>query len=194
MLMYCIGGDDDCSSGDSCAGGGGGDDDADDDTAEEECACDDPIPCEMEAEYRERNPGFTITCDMFTSSGGSAHFSWAELNGFWAGGYESNHRPWGYISPGLPGHLEKVRVNYLAIEGNTATGLPLSAGTDAQMEMRAYQLQVGQALTWKAEPPMCQAGTVAPKLKRHFVQPEPRLTHVTNMQIIFTDNGKNRLD
>jgi len=126
MLMYCIGGDDDCSSGDSCAGGGGGDDD--DDTDEEECACDDPIPCEMEAEYRERNPGFTITCDMFTSSGGSAHFSWAELNGFWAGGNESNHRPWGYISPGLPGHLEKVRVNYLAIEGNTATGLPLSSG------------------------------------------------------------------
>ena len=127
VLMYCIGGDDDCPSGDYCGGGGGGGDD-DDETDEEECACDDPIPCAMEAEYGERNPGFTITCDMFTTSGGSAHFSWAELNGYWAGGNESQHQPWGYISSSLPGHLEQARQTYRNLPGNASRGFPLSSG------------------------------------------------------------------
>jgi hypothetical protein len=51
-----------------------------------------------------------VTCDIFSQSGGSAHFSWSELNGGWSGGNE--HPPWGLIRPTLLSNLESARTTF----------------------------------------------------------------------------------
>ena len=107
ILLYCEG------DGGGGGGGGGGDDDDDEEEDDEnDCACDEDIPCAMEAEYEEYGVDFTITCDQFTTTGGSAHFSWSELNGHWYQGNENEHYPWGYISSSLTTGLELARTAY----------------------------------------------------------------------------------
>ena len=50
------------------------------------------------------------SCYDFTDGGvSSANFSWSELNGGWAGGNESIHRPWGMVDSNLPYNLEALR-------------------------------------------------------------------------------------
>ncbi|MGH7470673.1 MAG: D-Ala-D-Ala carboxypeptidase family metallohydrolase [Longimicrobiales bacterium] len=64
------------------------------------------------AEYE--NPTFNNTerprCADFEDDGGSAHFTWSELNGGWAEG--NPHQPWGWINSILPQRLEETRTNY----------------------------------------------------------------------------------
>ena len=107
ILLYCEGDD-----GDGGGGDGGDDDDDDEEEEEDDCACDEEIPCAMEAEYEEYGVSPAISCDQFTSSGGSANFSWTELNGDWAGGNEYDYYPWGYIHPNLTTGLELARTAY----------------------------------------------------------------------------------
>ena len=64
----------------------------------------------VEALRSEYNPKWA--CDKFQNSGGTANFTWSELNGHWAGGNESKHAPWGYIDDGLASGLQKARVAY----------------------------------------------------------------------------------
>ena len=51
-------------------------------------------------------------CTKFQSSGGTTNFTWRELNGGWAGGNESRHRPFGYISGTLKIRLQATRDSY----------------------------------------------------------------------------------
>ena len=85
----------------------------------------------MEQEYEDvpKASDRKVSCDKFTQSGGSAHFSWSELNGHWAQGNEPKHNPWGHIDPTLPPMLEDLRIR--AIDAGLvdhAQGLPLSSG------------------------------------------------------------------
>lgn len=50
------------------------------------------------------------TCADFATEGGTANFSWSELNGGWAQG--NPHQPWGMVVQGLPNGLEATRTNY----------------------------------------------------------------------------------
>ena len=82
----------------------------------------------METEYDSLMVEFTIACDQYTTDGGSAHFTWGELNGYWAGGNESLHQPYGHIDASLPSMLEALRTLALADTTLGITSLPLSSG------------------------------------------------------------------
>jgi hypothetical protein len=65
------------------------------------------------AEYTDPvygSDGFYPTCDEFTNTGGTAHFSWSELNGHFLQG--NPHSPWGLVSQALENRLEATRANY----------------------------------------------------------------------------------
>lgn len=55
-------------------------------------------------------PPIEPSCRDFTSSGGSAHFSWAELNDNWSGG--SGHAYYGLVNTRLTNGLELTRFYY----------------------------------------------------------------------------------
>jgi len=74
----------------------------------------------MREEYRAGNVNYNPTCDDFASSGGSAHFTWSELNGGFAGG--NPHSPWGIVTSPLSSKLEDTRTNY------NRGGITLSSG------------------------------------------------------------------
>jgi hypothetical protein len=78
---------------------------------------DSPVQCEgeaqtMAAEYEDTVYHNTLrpNCLEFRNSGGSAHFSWSELNGGWAQG--NPHTSWGMIKTSLTDGLEATRTNY----------------------------------------------------------------------------------
>jgi hypothetical protein len=62
------------------------------------------------AEYPSYGVSFTPTCSDFSSSGGTEHFSWSELNGGFSTG--NPHNPWGIVRPSLTTGLEATRSNY----------------------------------------------------------------------------------
>jgi len=64
---------------------GGGGDDSEEEEEEQECSCTDEIPCAMVAEYDSLGVVHFMTCDRFTKTGESIHFSWPEMNDGWAG-------------------------------------------------------------------------------------------------------------
>ena len=72
------------------------------------------------AEYTTHNVSWKPTCADFASSGGSAHFSWNELNGGFADG--NPHASWGIVRAGLTTGLESTRTNY------NRGGIRLSSG------------------------------------------------------------------
>ena len=51
-------------------------------------------------------------CIKFQSSGGTANFTWSELNGGWAGGNESRHYPYGFVTANLKTGLQATRDAY----------------------------------------------------------------------------------
>jgi len=53
----------------------------------------------MVGEYHEYGVNITPSCGDITSSGGSAHFSWSELNGGFSTG--NPHPTWGMVTSGL---------------------------------------------------------------------------------------------
>ena len=65
----------------------------------------------LAAEYGDR---VNWPCIRFRSSGGTRNFTWEELNGRWAGGNESRHRPFGYVSGTLMLNLQRTRDAYRA--------------------------------------------------------------------------------
>jgi hypothetical protein len=73
------------------------------------------IACEDERndilrEYAQYEVNWIPTCGDFASGGGTAHFSWNELNG---GFREGNpHSPWGIVTSRLTDGLEATRANY----------------------------------------------------------------------------------
>lgn len=69
--------------------------------------CDDRKVEDLRSEYSPK-----WACDKFQDSGGTADFTWSELNGHWAGGNESRHAPWGYIEEGMASGLQKGRDAY----------------------------------------------------------------------------------
>jgi hypothetical protein len=74
----------------------------------------------MIQEYIDYGVNLRPICSDFAGSGGTANFSWSELNG---GFREGNpHIPWGIIRSGLTTGLEATRTNY----GNNP--IPLSSG------------------------------------------------------------------
>ena len=125
-LLFCE--DDDEDGG----GGGDGDDDDDEDDDDEDeddgCTCPNEQQCKLATEYEERSTGFAFSCDQFANAGGSPHFSWAELNGGWAGGNEPEHAPWGYIDQFLPPILEALRLLARADSSLGAPVLYISSG------------------------------------------------------------------
>lgn len=62
------------------------------------------------AEYGQFGVNWRPDCRVFSSSGGSAHFSWSELNGGFAQG--NRHAPWGFVSSYLTTGLEETRALY----------------------------------------------------------------------------------
>ena len=67
----------------------------------------------MRREYFDRpETGFVPFCSAFSNSGGSAHFSWSELNGGWQGGNEAAHNPWGMMPANTTNQLEQTRTNF----------------------------------------------------------------------------------
>ena len=122
--------DDDCATTNTCGDGddsGGGDDSGDEEDAAS-CSCSDAIPCAMEAEYDSMQVANGPSCDQFAASGGSAHFPWDELNGYWAEGNEPTHEPFGYIRSDIPGMLEALRALAVADTVLNIGGLPLTSG------------------------------------------------------------------
>ena len=97
---------------------------------EEECSCADAIPCEMEAEYDSLNvdADLVLSCDQFTTSGGTGNFPWWELNDNWSEGNEPKHNPWGRIDPLLPAKLEALRALAVVDTLLDINALPLSSG------------------------------------------------------------------
>ncbi|MCC7125361.1 MAG: hypothetical protein IT178_10970 [Acidobacteria bacterium] len=65
---------------------------------------------EIIGEYAQYNVNITPECYEFATTGGSANFSWSELNGGFAGG--NPHNPWGLVTNGLTDGLEQTRWNY----------------------------------------------------------------------------------
>jgi hypothetical protein len=61
-------------------------------------------------EYIDYHVNLRPTCTDFASSGGTAHFTWRELNGGFQAG--NPHHPWGLVSQGLTDALEATRTNY----------------------------------------------------------------------------------
>ena len=61
-------------------------------------------------EYWEFDVVSRPRCADFANAGGSAHFSWDELNGGFQGG--NPHRPWGIVNVALTAGLEQTRTNY----------------------------------------------------------------------------------
>ena len=131
------------------SGGSGGDSD-------DSCSCTETIPCEMEAEYASIGVTFTQSCSDFVTTGGSANFSWSELNGHWAGGNESDHSPWGYISGTVVSQMERMRSvyggpitlssGYRCPIGNTAIGSDHPT-TSEHMRGTAVDISTGQSYT-----------------------------------------------
>lgn len=66
----------------------------------------------MAAEYEDTvyHNSLRPNCLEFRNSGGSAHFSWSELNGGWAQG--NPHSSWGLIKTSLTDGLEATRTSY----------------------------------------------------------------------------------
>src|SRR5690606_8243370 len=64
----------------------------------------------MIQEYVDYGVGLTPSCSDFASGGGSAHFSWSELNGGFSTG--NPHGPWGKVTGTLTSGLEETRTNY----------------------------------------------------------------------------------
>lgn len=62
------------------------------------------------AEYHTHNVNLTPACNDLASSGGSANFSWSELNGGFSTG--NPHNPWGLVNTSLTNGLEATRTNY----------------------------------------------------------------------------------
>jgi hypothetical protein len=58
-------------------------------------------------EYNSFNVNFVPTCNDFSSGGGTAHFSWPQLNGGFTNG--NPHNPWGIIRWALTQGLEDTR-------------------------------------------------------------------------------------
>jgi hypothetical protein len=71
--------------------------------------CDDERTNMIE-EYRAGQVAWTPACSDFANSGGSAHFSWNELNGGFSNG--NPHSPWGIVKAALTTGLENTRTNY----------------------------------------------------------------------------------
>lgn len=62
------------------------------------------------AEYSTYGVNFTPACSDFSNGGGSAHFTWLELNGGFSTG--NPHNPWGIVKNILWIGLENTRANY----------------------------------------------------------------------------------
>jgi len=82
-------------------------------------ACDD-IVLTIIGEYETFQVNLQPTCPDFSDHGGTAHFSWSELNG----GFEDGnpHEPWGMVRAALTTGLEATRTNY------NRGGIRLSSG------------------------------------------------------------------
>jgi peptidase M15-like protein len=61
-------------------------------------------------EYQTFQVNLQPACADFTNNGGTANFSWSELNGGWAQG--NPHQPWGMVTGALTTGLEATRTNY----------------------------------------------------------------------------------
>lgn len=101
----------------------------------------------MLREYLDFNVNWRPSCADFANSGGSAHFSWAELNGQFSQG--NPHEPWGIIVPGVLAGLESTRTlynrggirvtsGYRCPHGNNS--LPGSAAQSYHMQGRAVDI------------------------------------------------------
>lgn len=64
----------------------------------------------LKREYHTIDTGWIPYCSSFTDNGGSAHFSWSELNGGFSTG--NPHSPYGMIHASLTSGLEDTRTNY----------------------------------------------------------------------------------
>lgn len=71
-------------------------------------------------EYYTYNVTFRPVCADFSSSGGTTHFTWSELNGGFSDG--NPHSPWGIVRQSLKDNLEQTRTNY------NRGGIRLSSG------------------------------------------------------------------
>jgi hypothetical protein len=61
-------------------------------------------------EYVTHPVNLLPTCDDFSESGGSTHFSWSELNFHWGQG--NPHAEWGMVRPSLTTGLDATRDDY----------------------------------------------------------------------------------
>ena len=99
----------------------------------------------LAAEY---NDATEWPCTRFQSSGGTANFTWEELNGGWAGGNESRHSPYGFVTETLQANLQSTRDAYgapiLITSGyrcpNGNSSLPDSSPTSNHMEDMAVDM------------------------------------------------------
>jgi hypothetical protein len=73
-------------------------------------ACSSATVATMIAEYPQYGVNYYPLCSAFSRTGGSAHFSWSELNGGFTNG--NPHSPWGIVTAALTTGLEATRTNY----------------------------------------------------------------------------------
>jgi hypothetical protein len=73
-------------------------------------SCGNAVKDTIMAEYRAFSVTIKPECEDFANSGGTANFSWAELNGGFAGG--SGHSPWGIVRASMKTGVESTRTNY----------------------------------------------------------------------------------
>ena len=103
---------------------------------------------ERDALAAEYNDATEWPCTRFQDWGGTANFTWAELNGGWAGGNESSHRPYGFVTGTLQLNLQATRdaygspilitSGYRCPTGNSST--PDSSPTSNHMEGMAVDM------------------------------------------------------
>jgi hypothetical protein len=88
-----------------------------DTTVDQEYVCGEPTVDELVREYENALYLVSIRpdCDDFAASGGTAHFTWTELNGLFANG--NPHPPWGMVTQGLKYGLETIYANYASFSG-----------------------------------------------------------------------------
>jgi hypothetical protein len=82
-------------------------------------------------EYLTHQVNFVPTCDDFSNGGDTDNFSWAELNGYFSGGNETRHYPWGIVRQVLKAGLEATRANYNRGGIRLTSGYRCPAGNSA---------------------------------------------------------------
>ena len=92
--------------------GGGGTSGGDEEEEEEECSCNSQKICDMIDEYEDKGVIWIPQCSDFRTSSIISDFSWRELNGYYAGGNELIHSPYGIMQSRLMYKVQLMRNIY----------------------------------------------------------------------------------